>query len=464
MERQSLEDCFFKSFRHGIYNRIVSQHPGRFQLISVLSLGVLAISTGSILVRLSQEAPSLSIAFYRMFWAWLLLSPFYWLRKRPRVDYSKRWMALAGAALGLHFAFWIASLRFTSVAVSVLLVNTSPILVALLSYLLFRERLTFKGWAGIVLAFGGAGSLLWSDFQHLGDWRGAALALAGAAALGLYIISGRVLRSRLSLLDYIYPCYFSAALLLLILALVSHSPLRGFSMTTWGFLFLLGLLPQFLGHTSYNWSLRFLPATLVSMLVLAEPILATILAYWILDEMIRPDLVLGGCAVAAGIVLVSQRGIRTAETSPDRTHSGNGSEAAAGEDRDSRHPVEVSVGILLWEGRVWVQKRTNTDHLPGYWEFPGGKIEPGESPQAALKRELAEEVHWEVNSDLLRPLAVLSHRYAERTVRLHFFVCRLDRRPTLPSGRWVRADQLNELKIPEANRRIIRRLTALASE
>ena len=116
------------------------QEPARVKLITVLAIGLVCVSSGSIFVRLSQEAPSLTIAFFRMLWAGLLLSPIYWY-KRPATGISS-WplQLLTGCALALHFAFWISSLRFTSVAVSVLLVNTSPAVVALFSYFFYLKK------------------------------------------------------------------------------------------------------------------------------------------------------------------------------------------------------------------------------------------------------------------------------------------------------------------------------------
>lgn len=286
-------------------------------LFPVLVVGLICISCGSILVRYGQEAPSLAIAFHRMLWATLLFSPFYWFRKRrPAISH---WpiQLLAGFALALHFAFWISSLRFTSVAVSVLLVNTSPILVATASYVLFREKLTARGVFGLVSALLGTVVLFWNDLTQLGDWRGSVLAILGATALGAYLLAGRRLRQRQSLIEYVYPTYGVAAVVLGLFCLFGSVPVLGFSNSTLIYLFLLGLIPQCLGHTSYNWALRDLSATTVSVLVLAEPILATILAWWLLDEKIDSILLFGGLFVGMGIYFVSRSGVRTKGSQTD---------------------------------------------------------------------------------------------------------------------------------------------------
>ena len=225
-------------------------------------------------------------------------------------------LLIAGCALALHFAFWIASLRYTSVAVSVLLVNTSPALVAVYSHFSLRERLTRRGITGLSLALSGSLVLVWDDLSRLGDWRGATLALLGAVMLGVYLLSGRTIRQTRSLIHYVYPTYVIAAAVLGILVLLSGYSLTGFSTRTYIFLFLLGLVPQSLGHTSYNWALEHLSATTISTLILAEPVLATILAWWLLGEEVGPVIIVGAVLVGAGIYLVSRWGI---ETAPERS-------------------------------------------------------------------------------------------------------------------------------------------------
>ncbi len=289
----------------------MSAGPGRFWLLAVLGVGMVSISFGSILVKWAHEAPSLTIAFYRMATATALLTPFYGFgrmskgvhRRSVGSIFSLR-SALAGMALALHFAFWVSSLRFTSVAVSTLLVTTSPVLVAMIAYLFLGERTSARAIAGITVSFLGASLLSWGDLQ-LGDWRGSALAMAGAVAIAVYWVVGRRARPGQGLVEYIYPVYFSAAVILGLVVLAAGLPVRGFSTATWAALLLAGVVPQSLGHSAYNWALAYLPATTVSTLVLAEPILASLLAYWLLDEVLGGLVLLGGGLVAAGILMVS---------------------------------------------------------------------------------------------------------------------------------------------------------------
>lgn len=261
------------------------------------------------MVRLSQEAPSLSIAFFRMLWASLLLAPVYWFKKPPAPIASWPLQLLTGCALALHFAFWIASLRYTSVAVSVLLVNTSPAIVAAFSYLFLGERLTLRGLLGLFSALSGGVLLFWNDLQNLNDWRGSVLALAGAVMLAIYLLVGRTVRQKTALIGYIFPTYTLAAILLSLIIWTTETPVLGFSWKTYFFLLLLGLVPQCIGHTSYNWALRYVPATLVSMIILGEPVLATLMAWLILGETVGPVVLVGAAFVAIGIFIVSRWGI-----------------------------------------------------------------------------------------------------------------------------------------------------------
>ncbi|HSR50400.1 MAG TPA: DMT family transporter [Acidobacteriota bacterium] len=290
-----------------------SRQPSRLRIAVVLSFGLLAISSGSVLVRFSQEAPTLTIAFYRLALAALFLSPFYWADRRRQGEAQRDSPGLvvaAGLALALHFAFWFASLRYTSVAVSVLLVYTAPIPVAVISYFWFGERLTRWGVAGFLVTFSGSALLVYNDLEVEGGGLGALLSVVGGAAFAVYLVLGRRLRQGRTLLQYVVPTYAAAALFLGAAVVLSGLPLTGFESSTYASMVLLAVFPQCLGHTSYNWSLRFLSATLVSLLVLAEPVVASALAYWLLGEPVTGLIWLGGVLVGSGIWMVATRGTR----------------------------------------------------------------------------------------------------------------------------------------------------------
>jgi drug/metabolite transporter (DMT)-like permease len=213
-------------------------------------------------------------------------------------------MLLAGGFLALHFGLWIASLSYTSVATSVVLVTATPIFVAVASYLLFKERLTTRIVLGIVISIGGSVLIGYSNWSiGTSPLLGAGLALAGALAMAGYLLTGRRLRRTTGLLSYSFITYSSAAILLLIITLASGNSVSGYSGNTYLMFVLLALIPQLLGHSSLNWSLKFMPATMVTIAVLGEPVLATILAFIILNESPTLTEIIGGILILGGIFI-----------------------------------------------------------------------------------------------------------------------------------------------------------------
>ena len=285
-----------------------------------LVLGVLAVSTASTFIRLAQDdVPSLAVAAWRLTFASLLLAPlaFAMCRREWRLLDGRAWalLALSGAVLAVHFHTWIVSLAMTSVAASVVLVSTNPLFVAIISHTVLGETLTRRMTAGLLVAVTGSAIIGFGDLDAgthmlLGDL----LALIGAVAVAIYLLIGRRLRARLSLLGYIFPVYGIAALVLMVLAVVSGVQLSGYPVQAWLWLALVALIPQIVGHSSFNWALRHLPATYVSLAVLAEPIGSTLLAWAFLKE--SPTLVttLGGVLILIGIGL-AVRNPNTGESS-----------------------------------------------------------------------------------------------------------------------------------------------------
>jgi drug/metabolite transporter (DMT)-like permease len=284
----------------------------RLQAFVGIGVGILAISTASIFIRFAQAdgAPSLSIAALRLAFASLILLPLAWTRCRAelaRLTTSDVLIALvSGAFLGAHFATWISSLQYTTVTSSVVLVTMSPLFVALGSAVLLKERLTRLTMAGMVLAIGGGVLIGTGDAGVVSaaapnPLLGNLLALAGAICIAPYFLIGRRLRRKLSLLAYISLVYGTAAIVLLFVAALTQSPLTGFDPQVYVWILLLALLPQLVGHTSFNWSLGHFPATFATIPALGEPIGSTILAIVILGEFVTPLKLVGGALTLAGI-------------------------------------------------------------------------------------------------------------------------------------------------------------------
>jgi drug/metabolite transporter (DMT)-like permease len=285
----------------------------RTRLLAGLGVGVLVVSFASILIRLAQAEgmPSLSIAAWRLIIASAVLLPYTWATRRAEVRALARrdlgLLALSGLFLGLHFAAWIASLGYTSVASSAVLVSMGPVFVALGAWLFWRERPAPLLSLGILLAVAGSIAISWADFgQGGGRLLGDLLALAGGIMVAGYLLIGRRVRGRLSLVAYAALVYGMGMLALLLVLLLAHQPLLGFSPAAYGWVLALALGPQLVGHSSLNWALRYLSATFVSIVVLAEPIASSVLAYLILDERATWATVAGGSLVLAGIYIASR--------------------------------------------------------------------------------------------------------------------------------------------------------------
>ncbi len=270
-----------------------------------VAIAIMAISCASIFVRLA-DAPPLAIAMYRVLIALLVMFPFFKACQRKNFPTKKEigLVVLAGVFLAFHFAFWITSLYYTSIASSVSLVNTSPIFVALFSHLFLREKSTLWGWLGI--AIGIAGSLAFAGVDvrisknHLyGDF----LALLGALSISFYLIIGRRLMASMEAVVYIFYVYLAAFVVLLLFCFAFSISFWKLSERTLLIILLIGLIPQFIGHSLINWSLKYFPAYMVSLFTLGEPVGATILAAIFLKEYPEVSKIFSLFLIATGILI-----------------------------------------------------------------------------------------------------------------------------------------------------------------
>jgi drug/metabolite transporter (DMT)-like permease len=296
--------------------------------LAVITLGILAVSTASIFIRYAQnDASSLVIAFYRLALATLVLAPLALARHREELRSLRRkdvGLALvSGIFLALHFATWITSLEFTSVASSAVLVSTVPLFVGLLAPVFLREPPGRVLVTGMLLALAGGVIVGLSDtcslsglglacppldeFMRGQAFLGDLLALAGALAAAAYVMIGRGLRSRVSLVSYIFLVYGFAALSMLAVIAIRGLPLLGYPAQAYIWFGLLALVPQLIGHSSFNWALGYLPAAMVSITLLGEPIGSTILAYLLFHEQPTPLKLFGAVLILVGIMVASQQ-------------------------------------------------------------------------------------------------------------------------------------------------------------
>ncbi len=289
-------------------------------------IAFLAVSTASIFIRLAQkDAPSLVIAAIRLTIASTILLPpaFSSSANRDQLKNlsTRDWFlaALSGLFLAIHFASWITSLEFTTVVASVVLVSTGPLWVALLSPFFLKEVPSRWVWMGMALALAGgalvgvsdsctvnglsiacpplsdllAGSAIYGNF----------LALFGALTVAGYLMIGRRLRAKLDLVPYIFVVYSAAAIALIAFMFISGETPLGYQKWTYFWILALALIPQLIGHSTYNWVLKYLPASSVAVITLAEPFGAAILALIFLGEVPTLGVMAGGLLILCGVYL-----------------------------------------------------------------------------------------------------------------------------------------------------------------
>ncbi len=276
-----------------------------------LLLAVVAVSSGSLFVRLA-DAPALAVACARVTLAALLLAPFAsvsLLRALPGLAPRQR-LAIVGAGLALaaHFGTWIASLSYTSVATSVLLVNTAPLFSLAFSRIFLGESVPRVVLSATALTLAGAVVLATGDLLHgAHSLKGSALAVAGALTLSLYHVIGRGSRAALPLHAYLLAVWSSAAVALLASLPLAGVPLAAYAPGTLQMFLALALVPTLLGHGLVNLALRALSAPVVGLFMLGEPVGAALLAYAFLGETPSAHTFAGGAIVLAGLGLVLVR-------------------------------------------------------------------------------------------------------------------------------------------------------------
>ena len=294
--------------------------PSPSRLTLVLSIGLVAVSLAAIFIRLA-DAPGVVVAAYRMFLASLVLLP--WtlraLRKTPLTRSNAGYAVAAGLLLGLHFATWISSLSYTTVAASTSLGTTTPVWVALSSWVFLGLAPPFSAMLGMLVAvlggaligFGGAVGAA-SSAPVLGN----VLALVGAVAAAAYLLLGRSAQRRgLSLQAYIGVAYGVAALSLLPLPFFLGYSYTGYSAESYLWILLLALIPQLIGHTSYNYAVKHMDPTVVATVILLEPIGASLLALILFTE-VPPLLTLFGAATLLSGVAITTRNSRMIPEEP----------------------------------------------------------------------------------------------------------------------------------------------------
>jgi drug/metabolite transporter (DMT)-like permease len=315
-----------------------------WRVFVIMGIGLSAIGFSPVLVRFATDSSPFLLAAIRTFTAYLILLPFYyWNRTKPsRTKVSRRefwWMAVAGSSLGLHLIAWISSIYYTSIASASVLVTIHPILLILVERSLFKYRFPLTVWVGVLVAFSGSVMLGISDQSahnlYPNPMLGNGLAALAAIIFAVYFLVGNRIRQEKNWIEYVVPVYGWAAataifVLLILLVLYSFGFINDPSsifvkgmvevetgawlsmakvMTPSVLLVGIGLAigPQIIGHGSLNYSVKFVSPTLLSTLILFEPVMSSVVAYFLFGEIPLFWSMVGMGVIFLGILLTWYR-------------------------------------------------------------------------------------------------------------------------------------------------------------
>lgn len=281
-----------------------------------LFVSIIGVSFAAVIIKTTTAQP-LIISFYRLLFTTLLLLPLLLfsprIRKQIAMITQKEYiiMILIGIILALHFTFWVTSLRYTSVASSVILVTSHPVLVAPLSYVFLQEKISKINIIGIIISLCGVFTLVYGNYSGAfaqTSLFGNILSLSGGIAAGFYILGGRYMRRTVSVVVYAVIVYAIATTVLLTFISVSQTELFALTQTDFMLIFLMAVVSGVGGHTLYNWSLAHVRASLASVALLGEPIGSALLALLIpwIQEVPTVWTLVGGSIVLTGVYLTAR--------------------------------------------------------------------------------------------------------------------------------------------------------------
>ena len=265
----------------------------------VIVLGTVSISLSAIFARMAS-APSIILVFYRMLFACVLLLPVVFVKCRDELKRLQRkdifLCACSGLFLGMHFTLYFESLKYTSIAASVVLVNLEVFFVALFLFFMYREKIPVKGILGIGAAFLGTVLIAVTDMGSgsnvvFGD----ILAFGGSFCVAVYTLIGRSCRTHIS--TSVYTCFVYG-----IAALISGTPFSGYEPVNYGLALGMTIFCTFFGHSVYSWGLKYLNASYITTIKLLEPVFASILGLLIFREIPGAFVIIGGAVVIGGII------------------------------------------------------------------------------------------------------------------------------------------------------------------
>lgn len=270
-------------------------------------IGVISISLSAIFVKLAQADVG-AIAFYRMLFSVLIMSPvfFYKYVKEIKILSKRDWIfsSIAGIFLAFHFILWFESLNYTSVASSTVLVTLQPLFAFLGTYFFFKEKLSIKTIISGIIAIFGSFLISWGDFKVSGSaLYGDMMALIACGLITGYLLFGQDVRKRISLITYTMVVYSISTICLFFYVIIKGESFGPYTPMTWIWFLLLAIIPNLLGHTLFNWALKWVSTNVISIAVLFEPIGAALLAYFVFSEKLITTQIVGGIIVIIGLML-----------------------------------------------------------------------------------------------------------------------------------------------------------------
>lgn len=284
----------------------------KYKIILASLIGIIGVSFASIFIKECANVPSIVLSMYRLDIAALILLLMNFINKKKLLPLSKKELYLgfaSGVFLALHFYFWVASLKYTSIASSVVLVSTNPFFVVLISLIVMKDKISRKVASALLLSFVGTLIITASDGNLLGTkidrvaLYGDVLALIGAFSVSFYFIIGSYLRKSIDTNKYITLVYTSAAVFITILVMFAGVDIIHYSVKDFSFIFLLAIVPQLIGHSAFNWVLKYLKATAVAITTLGEIIGSSILAYIFFSQTINFYQLIGILFIGGAIII-----------------------------------------------------------------------------------------------------------------------------------------------------------------
>lgn len=299
---------------------MADEYP-KVKVLAALLAGLTAFGFAPILVRFAPDTSPLVLVVYRTVFAALMLLPLWLLtrstERRDGKNQERLWIALSGVCLGLHFTCWISSLYYTSVASASVLVTIHPIIMILVERLWYKRSFAATTWIGVFLAFSGSVLLGITDSQIEQDFAdplfGNFLALSAAIIFVVYLLIGEQIRKKREWIDYVFPVYFYAAAACVLIAVTFGKNMLNIS--TVGVWVGAGLAfgPQVVGHGSMNYAVKYVSPTLLSTLILVEPLLASVLAFFMFAELPPVASIVAMLIILAGVGLSWRRKASTSK-------------------------------------------------------------------------------------------------------------------------------------------------------